>query len=184
MLIVLSEIDTLHYLKKEGIYPDEFYMDIEFFKQNAIHFNDAYVLVIFAGMTNFKKKVVCDEISILRTRAKNKDDNGIKSVIVVSDVTLQIENYYMYQKTFTECQLKTKWTVLQNNINVIEALKKTLPSENLTKHDCTIKEAETHEDIRQRLRSELDNVNRSDDDAYIPKIKRFNVKQELEKLSK
>lgn len=183
MFVVLSEIDTLDFLNAHGIYPDEFYMDLHYFKENAVHFNRANVVILFAGITNFRVNNVCAEVKELRTRIKGYTDDGIKSVIVVSDVDLPLDNYYKYyHHNFNKVDLKTNKTVIQKNVDFFESLKLLLGNENNPNNEGKKCYPETLEEIHKRIEHQLREQPHKDEDAYIPKIKTFDIKKELGKL--
>ena len=179
MFVVLSEINTLDYLHRHGVYPNEFYTDLNLFKESAVHFKDAIVLVVFAGVTNFRKRNVCAEINHLRDRAKSTVDTGVKGVIVIADTTLPIQNYYMYSRNWNKVSLRSNWVDLQKGIDFFASLKAALGEENVEGTVCDIKYAETIEEAKQRIEENLKAKSHQDEDAYIPKIKVFNVREAI-----
>lgn len=98
MLVVLSEINCLKKLNYNGIYPDRFYTDVDAFRNGAISFSDASVIIIFAGSCSFNKKHTLELVKALKKREGNESDNGIKGVFVVSDSTLPLNfEYYLFE---------------------------------------------------------------------------------------
>lgn len=96
-LIVLAERDILTYLRKNEIYPSEFYTDIDIFRKRLAFFDNAVVVTIFAGSCAFSKKVVLEILNSIDERVKDKEDNGIKASIVLSDTILtNCNKYYIY----------------------------------------------------------------------------------------
>lgn len=140
MLFVLSEIDCLEYLKTQNIYPDEFFTDLEMFKNKVIVQSDIDVLVIFAGSCLFSKRVVSELVTKIRNRISNEVDTGVKSITVLSDTILtSIDDYYIYYgrpdnvyKVTREKVGKEKSSILQNFVSEEKPCKV-----HLAEYDCT-----------------------------------------------
>ena len=77
MLAILSEINCLDVLNSKGVYPDEFYTDIDKFKGNTVAFREATIFVIFAGNCRFNKKHTIELVKSLTKRADSELDKGI-----------------------------------------------------------------------------------------------------------
>lgn len=93
MFVVLSEIDCLSWLQIHGIFPDEFFTDMDLFRNKMIVYSDVDVVVLFAGSCNFRKRLVCELVTQLRERL----GKGIRSVTVYSDCVLpSLNEYYKY----------------------------------------------------------------------------------------
>lgn len=119
MLVVLSEIDCRNYLIKYGIYPDDFFMDLDTFKSRIVMYENIDILVIFGGMCNFRRRRVCEYISKLRRRSKGKI---VKSIEILSDATLpSIDKYYKYMGTPSNAYLYSGWDKKgKDSINILE----------------------------------------------------------------
>lgn len=109
-LVVLSEINCLGYLQRNGISPMEFYTDFAQFKNRSVSFQDVTVLVIFAGTCRFSKRLVLEFVQVLRKRVESEYDNGIVSCIVLSDTVLpSCSDYFLYRNTPLDCVEFNKW---------------------------------------------------------------------------
>jgi hypothetical protein len=123
MQVILSEIDCLDALNKYGVYPDEFYTDFEAFKNNMAFFNDAIVLVIFAGNCRFNKKITLEATKGLMKRAESKSDKGIKAVYVVSDMTIAgVKSYYKYEGNIDKVSIMHGWKEVMTDVNIWKKL--------------------------------------------------------------
>ena len=115
--IVLSEIDCLTYLQRLGVYPDEFYTDFETFKANMTFFRDATIIVIFAGNCRLNKKLTLEVVKGLMKRAESKNDNSIKHVYVVSDMTIAgLRSYYKYEGTLDTVSIMHGWKSVKDDV--------------------------------------------------------------------
>lgn len=123
MLVVLSEIDCLGFLKSKGVNPDEFYTDFEMFKNRIVLKTGVDVLVIFTGCCHFNKRKVCEFITQLNIRAKSESDKGVNSVCVISDSFLpNIHSYYKYTYFPNTFDLCDGWKKVKGDVNVFEEL--------------------------------------------------------------
>lgn len=119
MLVVLAEINCLDYLKTHKVYPDKFYTDPAKFKHNAIGFQDATILIIFAGGCRFRKKHIIEMAKNLSKRADDKNDKGITGVYVLSDYSLPtLNHYYMYVGNMDYFDIKSGWKVIRKDVYI------------------------------------------------------------------
>lgn len=119
MLAVLAEINCLETLQQKGVYPDEFYTDIEVFKNRTIFMKDTTVLVIFAGSCQFNKRYTLEFLKTLMHRAEAEQDSGIKKVYIVSDMTLAgIRSYYKYQGNLDLVDIMHGWKCAKQGVNI------------------------------------------------------------------
>ena len=119
MLAILSEIDCLSTLQAKGVYPDEFYTDIERFKNNTVFFRDATIIVIFAGNCQFNKKHTIELVKSLLKRAETKRDLGINHVYVVSDITIAgLRSYYKYEGNINEVNIMHGWDCKVTGVDI------------------------------------------------------------------
>ena len=103
MFVVLSEINCLSALQGIGVFPDEFYTDFETFRNKAIGFKDAVVVIMLAGSCGFNKRLTIELYKTLEKRAHNEKDTGIRSIFLLSDARLTtIKKYYKFTNDFTE----------------------------------------------------------------------------------
>lgn len=98
MLVVLSELNCIDKLNNHGIYPDKFYTDIDAFRNSAISFNNANIIIIFAGSCSFNKKHTLELVKSLKKREDNQRDNGVTNVFVLSDTELPLNcDYFRFE---------------------------------------------------------------------------------------
>lgn len=119
MLAILSEINCLKLLNSKGVYPDEFYTDIDIFKNNAVSFRDATVIVIFAGNCRFNKKHTIELVKSLMKRADSSLDASISHVYVVSDMTIaELRSYYKYEGNINKVSIMHGWDEVKGGIDI------------------------------------------------------------------
>ena len=119
MLVVLSEINCLPTLKAKGVYPTEFYTDLEEFKNRTVFMKDATILVIFAGNCRFNKRHTLEFVKTLMRRADTERDSGIKRVYIVSDMTLAgIRSYYKYSGNLDKVDIMHGWQCVKEGIDI------------------------------------------------------------------
>lgn len=119
MLVVLSEIDCLDYIRAKGVHPAEFYTDIEAFKNNAVLFQDATILVIFAGNCRFNKKHTVKLVKDLMKRSESKSDRSIAHIYVVSDLTIAgLKSYYKYEGSIDTVKIMRGWDAVKDGVNI------------------------------------------------------------------
>lgn len=94
MLVILSEIDCIDKLNNNGIYPDKFFTDVDLFRNHAISFTDAHIIIIFAGNCRFNKKHTIELVKYMYKRSENQADRGISSLFVLSDSELPLPMEY------------------------------------------------------------------------------------------
>lgn len=96
-LIVLSDRDIVGYLSAHGIYPAEFYTDMELFREKSIFFDDSCVLFISFLSGRFSQKVSRELLKTLMSRAEDKEDKGIVKVLYLSIAPPnEFEDYYIF----------------------------------------------------------------------------------------
>lgn len=119
MLAILSEINCLGVLNSKGVYPDEFYTDIDKFKSNTVSFREATVIVIFAGNCRFNKKHTIELVKSLKKRADSEFDKSIKHVYVVSDMTIAgLRSYYKYEGSIDLVSIMHGWNSVKDNVDI------------------------------------------------------------------
>lgn len=119
MLVVLSEINCLETLKAKNVCPDEFYTDLDEFKNRTVFMKDATVLVIFAGNCRFNKRHTLEFVKTLMRRADTERDSGIKRVYIVSDMTLAgIRSYYKYSGNLDKVDIMHGWSCVKEGIDI------------------------------------------------------------------
>lgn len=119
MLVVLSEINCLDSLKARGVYPHEFYTNLEEFKNRTVFMKDATILVIFAGNCRFNKRHTLEFVKTLMRRAETERDSGIKRVYIVSDMTLAgIRSYYKYYGNLDKVDIMHGWQCAKEGIDI------------------------------------------------------------------
>lgn len=119
MLAVLSEIDCLKTLQGKGVHPNEFYTNLEEFKNRVVFMKDATVLVIFAGNCRFNKKHTLEFVKSLMRRADTEKDSGIQHVYIISDMTLAgIRSYYKYSGNLDVVDIMHGWKSVKENVNI------------------------------------------------------------------
>lgn len=97
MFAILSEINCLDVLNDLGVYPDEFYTDFDTFKNRAVNFSNATVVVILAGSCAFNKRLTIELYKNMEKRADNPKDSGIVNVFMISDSRLtMLKKYYKF----------------------------------------------------------------------------------------
>lgn len=122
-LLVLSEINCDKFLTSKGIYPDEFYTDFMLFKNRSSTFDDVDVIVLFAGSCSFSKRHVLDIIKVLRQRADDEDDKGVRSLTVLTDVFLpKVSKYYKFQGTLENISEYSGWKLIEKNSNIWDTI--------------------------------------------------------------
>lgn len=123
MLVVLSEIHNLASLQSKGVWPDEFYTDLETFKNRTVFMKDATILTIFAGNCHFNKRVTIEIIKALMRRAADENDAGIRKVYVLSDMTLAgIGSYYRYLGNIDKFDVMHGWKCVRSDVDIWKAL--------------------------------------------------------------
>lgn len=129
MLAILSEIDCLSTLQSKGVYPDEFYTDLEAFKNNVVFFKNATIIIIFAGNCQFNKKHTIELIKSLLKRADAARDLGISHVYVLSDITIAgLRSYYKYECNIDTVDIMHNKNSIARNIDIWSKLQ-TKPKE-------------------------------------------------------
>ena len=119
MLAILSEINCLSVLNAKGVYPDEFYTDIEKFKNNTVSFRDATIIVIFAGNCRFNKKHTIELVKNLTKRADSEQDKGVSHVYVVSDMTIAgLRSYYKYEGNIDTVNIMHGWDCVKTGVDI------------------------------------------------------------------
>ncbi len=99
-LIVLSETQCFKYLNKWGFNPSKFFTDLKIFNENSPFFENALVLILVVGNSYFRRSELYNTYKDLSERAKDKADNTISDVIVLSNVLLTtFEDYLLYEDT-------------------------------------------------------------------------------------
>lgn len=98
MLVVLAEVDCLDYLQNLGVYPDAFYTDFKAFKSDTVMFDEVDVLIIFVGACQFNRQAVLSFSTSLRHRVEDELADSIRSVEVLTDLTLPKEIEYPYYR--------------------------------------------------------------------------------------
>lgn len=97
-LIVLSDRDILGYLSGHGIYPAEFYTDLEVFKERSIFFEDSCILYISFLSGRFSQKMLKETLSNLMVRAEDAEDKGVVRVLLFSMIPFRdFEDYYLFE---------------------------------------------------------------------------------------
>lgn len=123
MLAILSEINCLSVLNSKGVYPDEFYTDIEKFKNNTVFFKEATIIVIFAGNCHFNKKHTIELIKSLTKRADSEKDMGISHVYIISDMTIAgLRSYYKYEGNIDTVSIMHGWNSVRDNVDIWKKL--------------------------------------------------------------
>lgn len=124
MFAVLSEINCLKTLNNFGVYPDEFYTDIDLFRNRAVSFKDATLMVIFAGSFRFNKRLTIEMVKNFVKRASSDEDSGIKKVYVLSDVTIpSLNKYYKYTSTIQKVDIMRSWNAVRKDIDIWKFLR-------------------------------------------------------------
>lgn len=101
------------------IYPNEFYTDFMLFKNRAASFNDADIIVLFAGSCQFSKRHVLDIVRTLRKRADDEKDTGIRSLTIFTDVFLpSIDKYYKFRGKLTSVSEYSGWKVKEKDSDI------------------------------------------------------------------
>lgn len=119
MLVVLSEIDCIDYLREMGLYPDEYFTDFEIFRNKAVSFRDASILVILAGTCRFSVRHTIEVVKLFYKRQSNSKDSGIKDVIVLSDSTISgLSKYYKFKDNLEKVDEYNKTRCVKKNINL------------------------------------------------------------------
>ena len=97
-LIVLSEINILDYLIKQGIHPHSFMTDLNEFTDKKIYFNNATVVCILVGACGFSQRRVLEEIKSIQNLIEEDSVQGVSRIEVLTDMQIpQLNNYYIYQ---------------------------------------------------------------------------------------
>lgn len=173
MLAILSEINCLKVLNEKGVYPDEFYTDIEKFKNNTVFFRDATIIVIFAGNCHFNKKHTIELIKSLTKRADSENDTSVSHVYVISDMTIAgLRSYYKYEGNIDLVSIMHGWNSVKDDVDIWKKLQNE-PKESkcyLSDYDLgDIRDAKARYDARF-----------SKEDAYIKLITIPDVKKMLQ----
>lgn len=173
MLAILSEIDCLKVLQSKGVYPDEFYTSIDKFRNNTPVFNDATIIVIFAGNCRFNKKHTIELIKTLTKRAEDSNDGGISHVYVVSDMTIAgLRSYYKYEGSIDTVSIMHGWNSVKDDVNIWIKLRNE-PKEAVCYYS-TFDSGEVDSLV------DIYNKRYTKEDDYIPLIQIPNVKQLLQ----
>ena len=132
MLIVLSELNNLSSLQGRKIYPDKFYTDFEQFKTDMPFFQDAHVVIIFLGGYHFRKRLLLEQIGIIKERVNSPDDNGIKELVVISDCNLPtLDKYYKFEFDFDIMYEYGRHDKRSDQIDMISYLRKLSPQKKI-----------------------------------------------------
>lgn len=106
-LVVLSEVNCLGYLVKHGIYPGQFFTDIQAFENMSSFFTDVKVVCILSGNSLFSKAKQQEVFKFLETRMQDEDSTSIKEYFILSDFALEGRPYFRYDKTLSSLQYVT-----------------------------------------------------------------------------
>lgn len=119
MLAILSEIHCLDYLLKRGIFPDEYFTDFNMFKNRAVGYRDATVVIITAGLCRFSKRHTVELAKLLIKRSENEKDRGISKVFFISDTFMPtLDFYYKFQDNMDSFTTYKGMDKVKENINV------------------------------------------------------------------
>ena len=173
MLAILSEINCLTRLNALGIYPDEFYTDIEKFKNNLAFFRETTVLVIFAGNCSFNKKHTVELVKTIMKRKSMDNDIGFKAVYVISDIELEsLSSYYKYSGDLETVDIMSGTKVVKPDVNIWVKLKSEPKNSKLFLSSYDLGDSsEAHQAYANRHKAE---------DEYVRLIQVPNVKNILE----
>lgn len=102
-LVILAENNCIKYLREHGLYPSEFYTDVEMFKERSMFFNDVTVLMLFSGSDVFSHKQADELIRLLDDRALSLD-KAVSDLIILSNTVMpNCKDYFLYQNTPFSC---------------------------------------------------------------------------------
>lgn len=122
-LVVLSEIDCHNFLDNRGIHADEFYTDFQMFKNRVATFFDCNIVIIFAGACHFSKRHVVEIIRQIEQRVANKDDKGINSLYVFTDIIMpKLKKYYKFQGKLSNVSEYSGWKNVDKNSDIWDEL--------------------------------------------------------------
>lgn len=173
MLAILSEIDCLKVLQSKGVYPDEFYTSIDKFRNNTPVFQDATIIVIFAGNCRFNKKHTIELIKTLTKRAEDPNDGGVSHVYVVSDMTIAgLRSYYKYEGTINTVSIMHGWNSVKDNVDIWIKLKNE-PKEAVCYYSTF--DSGVVDELVETYKAKF-----TKEDDYIPLIQIPNIKQLLQ----
>lgn len=120
MLVVLSELDCLEYLQKRNIFPDQFYTDVNQFKNRVAVMSDVDVICILTGAERFNKRVVISIMKSLHQRLDSKYAK-INSLTVLSDVVLPtLGEYYLYSNIPENAVKMNGWNKKGSTVNPLK----------------------------------------------------------------
>lgn len=170
MFVVLSEINCLKMLNNRGIHPDEFYTDINLFRKHSILFREATVLVIFGGNSQFNKKHTIEFIKGLLKRMEDNEDQSIKNVFVVSDMTISgLKSYYKYEGSIDNLSVMKGWDVVKTGVSFWDKLVN-------DKRDCRVFLSDFDLCNKDEIKSKYPTKGHPQD-AYVDLIKIPNLKE-------
>lgn len=104
-LVVLSEVNCIEYLRKHGVYPSQFYTDIQTFENMASFFTDVKVVCIISGNSLFSKGKQHEVFKFLDERMQDGASTSISGYYVLSDVQIEGRPYYKYDKNLSNVSL-------------------------------------------------------------------------------
>lgn len=124
-LLMLSEINCWEYLNTKGVYPDEFYTDFVMFRNRASTFVDADIIILIAGSCRFSKRHVLNLAKVLQKRADDPNDNGVRSLTVITDLFLpSIDRYYKFQGKIPNISEYHGWKLRVKNSDILSRVSK------------------------------------------------------------
>jgi len=153
MLAVLSEINCLENLKQRGIHPDEFYTDFSMFKNRAIFFREATVVILLFGMSRFNRRLTVELINSMLKRQSEDGGETIQKLIIITDTDLNgVRTYFKFESNLECLDLISSGRVKQRNLNILPDLVKLAASKTiryLSDYDCS-----ESTDLRQDLQTQ------------------------------
>ncbi|EQF29650.1 hypothetical protein QEW_4697 [Clostridioides difficile CD160] len=182
ILVTEGSLDSIKYFIKNGVYPTTVLLNILDLKEKMLYFTEKdHVLLVIKGFSDFTLKelyLVIEEIEKIKKH--------IGSFIIMSNVELGIENYYLYEDDLfygkiEEIKSKKKKT---NTENIVSKLLKFLRKEKTRETETEEKNKSEKENnvysINEVMRGYLVFSNKKDPNVYLKENKSILVSFEDE----
>lgn len=116
-LIVLSETNNLDYLRKHGIYPSQFFTDMQMFEKMSSFFRNVKLCCILTGSCSFSRRKLNEMFTFVQERIDDEESNSIKELLIFSDTDVFDREYYRYTNSLGSVNLMKGKRTLKEGIN-------------------------------------------------------------------
>ncbi|HFL3653796.1 TPA: hypothetical protein ACG3P3_001520 [Clostridioides difficile] len=188
ILVTEGNLDSIKYFMENGVYPTTVLLNILDLKEKIPYFTEKdHILLVIKGFSDFTLKelyLVIEEIKKIK--------NYLGSFIIMSNVELGIENYYLYKGDLFYGkieEIKSKKKKI-NTENVVSKLLKIFKKEKAEKKDTEEKNKSEEENnmycINEIMRGYLVFNDKKDPDVYLKENKSIlvTIEEDIEESKK